>query len=51
MITKETAKTALTKVRFDNFRFLTYAVNFEYTPIDKAIERICGELKEKYNLA
>lgn len=51
MITKETAKTALTKVRFDNFRFLTYAVNFEYTPIDKTIERICAELKEKYNLA
>jgi nucleoside-diphosphate-sugar epimerase len=51
MITKETAKTALTKVRFDNFRFLTYAGNFEYIPIDKTIERICAELKEKYDLA
>ena len=50
LITKETAKTALTKVKYDNFRFLTYAVNFEYTPIDTAIERICGELKVKYGL-
>ncbi|MBY0349103.1 MAG: NAD-dependent epimerase/dehydratase family protein [Hydrotalea flava] len=50
LITKETAKTALTKVTYDNLRFLTYAVNFEYTPIDAAIERICGELKAKYGL-
>ncbi len=49
-LTKEIAKTALAKVKFDNNRFKYYAFNFEYTPISESIKRICSELKEKYNL-
>lgn len=50
LLTKETARTAQTKVYFDNSKFTYYAVNFEYTPLNESIKRICGELKEKYQL-
>ena len=50
MLTKETAKTAQAKVYFENKKFLSYAPNFEYTPLKDAIKRICGELKIKHHL-
>jgi len=50
MLTKETAKTAQAKVYFENKKFLTYAPNFEYTPVKDAIKRICAELKMKHHL-
>jgi dihydroflavonol-4-reductase len=50
LLTKETARTAQTKICFDNSKLKFYAPNFEYTPIKESIKRICGELKEKYSL-
>ena len=50
LLTKETALTAQTKVHFENNKFLTYAQNFEYTPIKQSIERICQELTVLYRL-
>ena len=50
MLTKETAKTAQAKVYFENKKFLSYAPNFEYTPLKDSIKRICGELKIKHHL-
>jgi dihydroflavonol-4-reductase len=50
LLTKETAQTALAKVFFDNSKFTYYAVNYEYTPINQSIKRICTELKERYRL-
>lgn len=48
MLTKETAKTAAAKVRFDNNKLKLYFVNFRYNPMEESIERICAELREKY---
>jgi nucleoside-diphosphate-sugar epimerase len=50
LLTKETAKTAQAKVSFNNNKFLQFFPNFKYTDMEKSIERICGELKLKYNL-
>ncbi len=50
MLTKETAKTAQAKVYFENKKFLSYAPNFEYTPVKDAIKRICSELRIKHQL-
>ena len=50
MLTKETAKTAQAKVYFDNKKFLSYAPNFEYTPIKESLKRICNELTVQHHL-
>jgi len=50
MLTKETAKTAQAKVYFDNKKFLSYAPNFEYTPIKESLKRICNELTAQHHL-
>ena len=50
LLTKETAITAQAKVNFDNSKFTYYAVNFEYTPIENTIKRVCEELGLKYSL-
>lgn len=50
MLTKETAKTAAAKVKFDNRKLQRVFLSFEYTPINFSLERICMELKKKYNL-
>ena len=50
MLTKETAKTAQSKVYFENNKFLSYAPNFQYTPVKDSIKRICAELKMKHHL-
>jgi dihydroflavonol-4-reductase len=43
-VTKETARTALAKVQFDNSKLLTALPSFKYTPLKSSIERICKEL-------
>jgi dihydroflavonol-4-reductase len=50
MLTKETAKTAAAKVYFDNNKIQRYFLNFEYTPVRRAVHRICGELQKRHNL-
>ena len=50
LLTKETVQTAQAKVYFDNSKFLNAFPNFKYTPLEETIERICRELKQKYNL-
>ena len=49
-ITKETARTALTKVYFDNSKLLKALPSFNYMPVKDSVERICNELKEMYSL-
>jgi dihydroflavonol-4-reductase len=43
-ITKETARTALAKVYFDNSKLLQAVPSFNYTPLKRSVERICSEL-------
>lgn len=43
-ITKETARTALAKVSFDNSKLLEAMPSFSYTPLKNSVERICNEL-------
>ncbi len=50
LLTKETAKTAQTKVSFNNTKLLEHFKEFSYTPLDISIKRICTELKKKYIL-
>ena len=44
-ITKETARTALAKVGFDNSKLLKALPSFNYTALKKSVERICEELE------
>lgn len=50
LLTKETAKTARAKVQFNNSKLLAAFPEFSYSPLPNSIERICAELKIKYNL-
>lgn len=50
LLTRETAKTAQAKVNFDNTRLLQTLPTFAYTPLEVSIDRICAELKVKYQL-
>lgn len=50
LLTRETARTAQAKVRFDNSKLLRYLPDFSYQPLDKSITRICAEFKKMYNL-
>jgi nucleoside-diphosphate-sugar epimerase len=43
-ITRETARTALAKVYFDNNKLLQTLPSFKYTPLKVSVERICNEL-------
>ena len=43
-ISKETARTALAKVYFDNNKLLKALPTFSYTPLKNSVERICNEL-------
>lgn len=48
MITKDTARTALQTVRFDNSKLLKQFPHFSYTPLQQTIERICAELLQSF---
>ncbi len=50
LITKETAATALAKVNYDNSKLLNALPNFKYSEFEQSVERICEELKTKYQL-
>jgi dihydroflavonol-4-reductase len=50
-ITKETARTALAKVYFDNSKLLKALPSFKYTPLKISIERICKEILEMNNIS
>jgi nucleoside-diphosphate-sugar epimerase len=50
LVTKETSRTALAKVYFDNNKLLRALPTFSYTPMAKSVERICAELREMYGL-
>jgi dihydroflavonol-4-reductase len=50
LLTKETARTAAAKVRFDNNKLKLFFPHFEYTPVEHSIKRICGELSEMHDL-
>ncbi len=44
LITKETAKTALAKVNFDNSKLLNFLPGFFYRPFEVTIDSVCKEL-------
>jgi nucleoside-diphosphate-sugar epimerase len=50
LLTKETARTAQTKIYYDNSKILTALPGFAFTKIADTIERTCKILIEKYKL-
>jgi nucleoside-diphosphate-sugar epimerase len=50
LLTRETARTAQAKVRFDNSKLLKALPDFHYTPLEETVRRICRELTDKYGL-
>ncbi|MES2003902.1 MAG: NAD-dependent epimerase/dehydratase family protein [Bacteroidota bacterium] len=50
LLTKETAKTAAAKVRFDNSKLKKALPDFQYNTVAASIKRICGELQKMHNL-
>lgn len=46
LVTKETARTALAKVYFDNSKFLNAMPGFKYRPINETITNTCATLKQ-----
>jgi dihydroflavonol-4-reductase len=47
LVTKETAKTALAKVQFDNSKLLKFLPQFTYKPLKQTIKEVCGQLITK----
>jgi dihydroflavonol-4-reductase len=45
LLTKETTKTALAKVTFDNSKLLKHLPYFIYTKVEDTITRVCNELR------
>lgn len=50
LLTRETAESAQSKVRYDNSKILKALPGLSFTPIEETIRRTCAVLKEKYNL-
>ncbi len=50
LLTKETARTAMTTVQYDNSKFLETFPSFQYTPIGESIRFTCNAMKENYRL-
>lgn len=50
LLTKETARTALSKVRFDNSKILKALPGFKFTKINETIALTCIALKDRYHL-
>lgn len=50
LITKETARTALAKVYFDNSKFLNAITGFRFTPVNETISNTCATLKQLNHL-
>lgn len=49
LLTRETARSAQTVVRYNNSKLKNYFPTFAYTPIDETIKRVCNEL-QKFHL-
>ncbi len=47
LVTKETARTGMAAVTFDNSKFLKAFPGFKYQPLDVSVNRICGSLKKQ----
>lgn len=45
LVTKETARTSLAKVYYDNKKFLGVLPNFSFTPVNETIKDTCATLK------
>lgn len=50
MLTKHSARIALSDIRYDNNKLLQFLPGFRYTDIDETIDNICKCLKMKYGL-
>lgn len=50
LLTKETAATAQTKIEYDSSKLLNTLPNFQYSNFENSVQRICSELKIKYQL-
>ncbi len=49
LVTRETARSAMAKVKYDNSKFLAAFPHFNYTPIEETVEHICKILQHKVN--
>jgi dihydroflavonol-4-reductase len=49
LLTRETAKTAMTKARFDNSKLKKYLPGFEYRTIEETIADTCAAFSQKLN--
>jgi dihydroflavonol-4-reductase len=49
LLTKETAKTAMAKVKFDNSKLLKFLPQFTYRKIEETIIDTCTAFKQKLN--
>ncbi|MBP6024866.1 NAD-dependent epimerase/dehydratase family protein [Ferruginibacter sp.] len=49
LVTKETSKTALAKVNFDNSKLKKYLQDFNYRPIEETIVQTCAALQQNVN--
>ena len=47
LLTRETTKTAMAKVNFDNSKLKKYLPNFNYKPIEETIAETCAAFKQK----
>ncbi|MEP6615626.1 MAG: NAD-dependent epimerase/dehydratase family protein [Ginsengibacter sp.] len=50
MITRETARTALASVYFDNTKILKALPGFQFLPVNDSIRQTCATFQEKYHL-
>ena len=49
LVTKETARTALAKVQFDNSKLKKHFPSFEYQSLEQTIKTTCSALQQKLN--
>lgn len=50
MVTKETAHTALAKLRYDNNKIKKFLPSFQYESLDVTIKHTCAALQQKLNI-
>lgn len=50
LVTRETARTALASVYYDNAKVLKALPGFQFTPVHESIKNTCATLKQKYHL-
>jgi nucleoside-diphosphate-sugar epimerase len=50
LVTKETARTAMAKVNFENSKLIKIFPGWEYQPLEDTINRICAALLDQYKI-